>query len=503
MTQAKQLFCGALLVATSVRCYLIWQSYCISSDGVVYLRTAQEMFAGNMVTALNSVYPPGYPLLITGLFPIIGNWELTGQIVSLIFGVGLLFPLYWMFQRLFNERIALFGCYVAAISPFLALYSAHVRSESSYLFFSTAALLLFLRGWQQRSKLRYLCGGICAGFAYLIRPEAIGYLAIVPMVEIVRWFFDRKAGLLWVIQTTALLYVGFLLFALPYIVYLSIDTGRIGAVSRKAGVTLAINLKEAGLLENEDGTHDGDVESLVFSEYVLNHPLLYARKIAADLVPAVGMFFAALHFPFVPFLLLGLVLAIREKFWHKPELLLIAVILVYVFGFALIYIKRRYSLQAVPVSLAWVSLGMVYLWDRLRESLSVRRARLLAATIAFILLATTLPKTLKPVSREKAYVREAGWYLKSRNKTGTLAVAVLDDRVTFYGEARTISITRITSANVKDYLRQQKADYFAAEAKAFAKLFPEVYQKPEDFGLVFERDFIGTRKDRMLLFRVT
>ena len=48
--------------------------------------------------------------------------------------------------------------------------------------------MCFLSGWQLRSKLGYFYGGVIAGVAYLIRPEGIGYLAVVPLTEIVRWF---------------------------------------------------------------------------------------------------------------------------------------------------------------------------------------------------------------------------------------------------------------------------------------------------------------------------
>jgi hypothetical protein len=53
------------------------------------------------------------------------------------------------------------------------------------------------------------------------------------------------------------------------------------------------------------------------------------------------------------------------------------------------------------------------------------------------------------------------------------------------------------------YLRDQKADYFAAEARIIEKMLPEVSRRPEQFGLVLEQNFIGTRNDRMLLFKVS
>ena len=502
-SQAKRWFIGSLFVAAIVRLYLLWQYYCISSDGVIYLRAAQDFIAGNVNAGLASVYPPGYPLLIAAVYPLIGDWESAGQSLSWLFGVSLLVPLFGMFRGMFAERIALLACYLAAVSPFLALYSAHVRSESAYLFVSTTALYLFYGAIERRAMARFFVGGLVAGYAFLVRPEAIGFLVIVPGVLLWRWRLGQETSFSRLVQATAALSAGFLIFALPYIVYLSVDTGRFGAISRKAGVTLAINLHESAMLEEEGGAQGADVGSFVFTDYVLKHPLLYAKKVVSDLLPAIGVFFQALYYSYLPFLALGLFLLFRERGEARPDLLLIAFVLFYVFGFALIYVKRRYSLQAVPVSLAWVAAGMWCLWDKLRIGFSFNKAGLVAASIALFFLGSTLPKTLKPVSREKAFVRETGWYLKARNQSGTLAVAVFDERVAFYASARTIPLTRMEPDTMASYLREQKADYLAAESKIFEKNFPELSQQPESFGLVLEKSFIGTHKDRMLLYKVS
>ena len=494
---------AALLLATAIRAYLLWQYYCISSDGVVYIRAAQDFFAGKLSAGLQSVYPPGYPLLIAAIYPLIGDWELAGQILSLLFGVGLLLPIYFICRDMFNSKIALLACCLAAVSPFLALYSVHVRSEISYLFLSTMAFYLFFIAIERRAVSRFFFAGLLAGYAFLIRPEAIGFLAIVPGVLLLRWLVWRESSITEFVQSIAALCAGFLIFALPYIVYLSIDTGRLGAISRKAGVTLAINLQESGLLEDGVQDQQTDVGSFIFTDYLLTHPFLYIKKVASDLLPAIWTFIQALYYSYLPFLLLGLFAAFRKDRFARRHLLLIGFVLFYVFGFALIYVKRRYALQAVPLSLAWVAVGMGFVWEQMRARLTLKRASLTAAGIGLIFIASTLPRTLKPVSQEKAFVRQAGWYLKARNRDGSLSVAAFDERVAFYAAARSILLTKIDSVSMASYLRDQKADYLAAEAKIFAKMLPEVSRRPERFGLVLEQNFVGTHNDRMLLFKVS
>src|SRR5262245_32038567 len=167
---------GALGLAAAVRCYLLWQYYCISSDGVVYIRAAQDFLAGGIANGLQSVYPPGYPLLIAAVQPLIGDWELAGQLLSMFFGIALLLPLYWICRRMFAGKIALLVCYLAALNPLLALYSVHVRSESTYLGIAMAAFYLLVIAIEERALARFFWSGLIAGYGFLVRPEAIGFL---------------------------------------------------------------------------------------------------------------------------------------------------------------------------------------------------------------------------------------------------------------------------------------------------------------------------------------
>lgn len=494
----RRFFVVAVVLAAAVRGYLFWQYYCISSDGVVYIKAAENFYAKSVAAGLASVYPPGYPLLVAAIYPLVGNWEWAGQILSLFFGVGLLFPLFWIFREVFDAPTAVVACYLAAMSPFLALYSVHVRTESTYLFFASLVLFLVLSAIQKGLVGRMVLAGLVGGYAYLVRPEAIGFLFLVPLFLIIHWLLKRDTPVGCVLKFTAALCAGFLACALPYIVYLSIDTGRIGTISRKAGVTLGINLEESGYLAADD-LKDGGID---FVDYVQKHPFRYLTKVVSDLPAATRVFFEAVHYSYVPFLLLGLVLIGRDRLRERKDLLLIGFVLLYVYGFALFYVKRRYALQAVPISLGWVALGLCWLWRILQNSLSRIKALGVGLAIGLALIIGTLPKTLKPVSREKAYVRDAGLYLKGRGTTRRLKVAVFDDRVTFYAHAQTIFLDPRDPSSLLPILYKQGADYLAAEAKVLDRVYPGVSTRPGNFGLALEQRFVGTRRDQMLIFKV-
>ncbi len=472
--KAGRIFALALLAAAAVRLFVLARYYCINSDGVRYLRAAENFYNGDIQSGLASYYPPGYPALIAVVYPLIHDWELTGQILSLLFGVLLLLPLYGIFRKVFDERVALLVGFLAAISPYLVLYSVHVRTESLYLFLSTTAIYLFLRAIQEHRLTCYFSGGLVAGYAYLVRPEAIGFLALIPGMLAARWTVWKDYDFASVARAVVALCMGFCLFALPYIVYLSIDAGHWGALSRKAGFLLTVD----------------------------QHPVVYIKKVASDVLPAVWVYLEALHYSYLPFLLIGLFSLFRARFGDRQETLLVGFVAFYVFGFALVYVKRRYALQAVPISLGWVAWGMWWFWDWLHTRYTLRRARIIALCVALMFLGGTLPKTLKSVSQEKAYVRDAGLYLKTLNRNDDLKVAVLDGRITFYAGAKKVSLTHVKRSELAAKLRTEAPAYLAAEAKALQNSFPDIVTKPERYGLRLEKVFTGTGKDRLLLYKL-
>jgi 4-amino-4-deoxy-L-arabinose transferase-like glycosyltransferase len=493
----------SVILAIVVRLYLLWHYCCISSDGVRYIDAARDFFAGNISAGLSSVHPPAYPLFIAALYPLVGDWELSGQIGSLLAGALLLFPLYVLCQRIYGENVAVVACLLAAISPYLARYSVDVRTESLFLLLSTAALVLFHQGIERSLRDRLFYGGLVAGLAYLVRPEAVGFLIIVPVTLAVRCWVNRDRRILWFFTACLLLLLGFLLFALPYIYYLSLDTGYWGAFSRKAAGTLRVGMGESGLLDAVGPQSIPDLRSMTFVQFLTKHPFLYMKKVALDLGPSVGVYFEALHYSYAPFFLLGLIPLIRKRFWGREDLLLLTFVLFYLLGFALIYVNRRFALQMVPVSLGWTAVGLLWSWAYLKKSLSRKVFQVAFSVMAAIFLAGTLGKTLKPFSSEKAYVREAGWYLKRLRPSGDLRLLVFDRRIAFYAESKPIFLDKLQEPNLLQHLREGKADYLATEARLWQERYPSIAQDPGLHGLVLQREFRISGKDKLMIFKVT
>jgi len=200
--------------------------------------------------------------------------------------------------------------------------------------------------------------------------------------------------------------------------------------------------------------------------------------------------------------LIGLFFILREKFWLRKDFLLVSFFVFYFVGFALILVRRRYSIQLVPVSLPWTALGLVWCWTSLQRGYAMRTFRIVVVTMVLIFLAGTLPKTLKPISPEKAYVRDAGRYLKTVIVSGDRRVFVFDDRITFYGDAKAILLSELDEAKLLDQIRRRKAFYLATEVKPWQEHFPKIALNPSEYGLVIDKEFRGSNKARLIIFKL-
>jgi len=158
-------------------------------------------------------------------------------------------------------------------------------------------------------------------------------------------------------------------------------------------------------------------------------------------------------------------------------------------------VARGVASLAVAVAMGWL-----WLRSTLEARLSPKTGRALLISIIVLFVLVTLPKTLKPISREKANVRAAGLYLKEQNRSGNLKIAVFDDRISFYAAALPVILPLATDSEFISKVR--KAQYFVTELRVWDKLYPAISAQPERYGLVLEKEFSGKKQESVLIFRV-
>jgi 4-amino-4-deoxy-L-arabinose transferase-like glycosyltransferase len=481
-------------VALAVRGYLFAHYYTINNDGVLYIEAARHFWEGRWGEALDSFYPPLFPLLIAAAYPAAGEWELAGQMWPIGLGLLAMAPLYGLLRQLYGDRAARWALLFYAVSPYLARYSLHVRSEIPYIFFLILAAYLFERGRSTGGRLAIFGSGASAGLSYLTRSEGLG-LVVVGLFFLLCWAWrsrqaarDRRAVFASTTPVFAFL-LGFVVVAAPYVGYLRADTGR-WLVSRKAGLILHLALAEHDVATDEVTMESSDRVGLI--NLVAGRPRLYVEKVSRDAFRSLGVYFEALHYPFAPFVVLGWILFFRRPFRRRGDSWLFVLIGFHVCVFAFLYVNRRYAVPLVPLSLGWTAVGFLAAKDFFRARWP-KNGVAVTVVMTGLLIGSTLPKALAAIGREKLHLKQAGLYLKTL--PGRPAILTTNGRVGFY--ARGDNSVRTVRAGEFGEEPARSADYLAVDQSVYDRRRAWL----EANGWTLERTFSREKEETLGIFR--
>ena len=220
-----------LLFLLSLALRLLWLSlgpHVIEHEGTCYARVGENVAMGRGLLAVHEegiflLHPPLYASLIAA-----GVWlgltgETAGRLVSLLFGVPLPVIVCLIARRMYGPVAGWLGGLLAAIHPLLVVMSAAVLTESAILTLTALAVYFYLGVLDLDSRRDPILAGSCLGLSYLCRPEGLILAALFAIVAVVVNLPRRSLAL----ARSALLVSTFSVFALPYIIFLAIQTGQL------------------------------------------------------------------------------------------------------------------------------------------------------------------------------------------------------------------------------------------------------------------------------------
>jgi 4-amino-4-deoxy-L-arabinose transferase-like glycosyltransferase len=472
---------GALILTLAIRLYLLAHYYIINGDGIRYVTAGRNFWEGRWVDGLGSFYPPFFPLLIAAAYPLTGDWEWAGRLWPFLLGILILLPLFAVLRRIYGAKVAVAALLFYAVSPYLARFSVDVRSEVPYTFFFLLSVYFFLRGLDSANLAPFFVMGLTAALAYLVRPEGIG-LIMVAVAFLFYRLWTRRASNRAYLQATVLC-LGFALFAAPYVCYLRWDTGS-WTISRKAANALSIGITHHDKSLESVRREKSDQVSAV--DLALSRPLVFAKKVFVDAFRTLDAYAVALHYPTVPFLLIGWYLFFRSRFWEEKDFPLIVLIAFYFAVFSIFYPSRRFTMPLVPISLGWVALGFLSFQKFCLSKWPSRTGSVWVGLVLVLFCATTLPKTLKAIDKDKSYVRDAALYLKE--KPGHPTILSNNPQVAYYAEGQNRT-NHVRTELILDELAKERPDYLALDQEAFETAEGPLTRQ----GWSLERKFLGSR----------
>jgi 4-amino-4-deoxy-L-arabinose transferase-like glycosyltransferase len=485
-----------LLISILLSIYLYFRTYIISLDGAFqYIPFAKHFLSASLKEALSSSgQQPLYSLLIALLYQWVPDFETAGRLVASLFGILVIFPVYFLGRRIFDDKIAFWSTLLLTFHPYIRRSSADVLKESTYLFFLAFAIWMAWRTIQGEKKYPYLLIPFLSALAYFVRPDGIEVLFVLLFYLLfIKKFHrpsERWAGVLLLCLSSALL-------LLPYLLHLREAAGT-WTLSRTKSIADFLGFGWVG----------GEVSiayKIIFTLERLNselvavfHPLYLflmvvglAKKVSSPLREGEKLLisFFALHY-LVLFLLL-----FNVTDWSDKE------------GPQSVFFSGRHVLPFLIFSIYWVGEGLAFIHGRLLQKVdtlntailpgSTRRRGILVWLILLSLaLVIILPKTLKPQRYERLPEKWAGQWIKNQSGEGVSILTTLP-RVAYYanGKLEPIHFGRDHLNRVEALLTTREFRYVVIRGR-------EVMAFPEEIELLEKRFDRAIRFDQQGMHEV-
>ncbi len=476
---------GVVALGFLLRLWTLTALPLIETDGVGYVEIARQFQRSG--SPFDPLFHPLYPLCIGALQPFVGDWELTGRLVSALFGTAVIVPTYGLTRALLDRSAATITALLVAVHPGLVRSSASVLSEPLYTFLLVVGAWAGWRGLVATPALLAVSGALF-GLAYLVRPEAVLYVvglsALAPIAGVRAGRMRER--LLWAGASLAL----FLLLAGPYLVYLRGTLGH-WTLSGKIihNLVLDVNVPASG---------QGDLA------FAARHASTLARRLAENVFLlekyALGDLFPGVS---ILFLLPGILARVHESSWPTREGLLLALAVPPV-ATLVFHVESRVFLPSLPFLLPFLATGIVGVATWLS---SARHRRWCLSGLVLVVVAGLAPYTLRPVLRpepgEAVYRRVAQWVAASQ-PPGT---AVMDRKpfVAFYSGRHFTPLVPVAPAELASAARRAGARLVVLDSRVLGDrpaLVPLLYSAPP-IGLEVAQDFDHAPGERVRVLRVS
>ncbi len=162
-----------LLLSAGIRLGYVWAvpRMLDSADAIHYLETARTFSQGDFL-AVDPKIPALYPALTAIVGLVCSNIETAGQVVSFIFSVLLVLPVYFLSRHLHDGRVAPIAGLLVAMWPWLIDYGNRVATEPTAVFFWMLGALCMVRGLDPKGSTAWMIGAALSfGALHLARAE--------------------------------------------------------------------------------------------------------------------------------------------------------------------------------------------------------------------------------------------------------------------------------------------------------------------------------------------
>ncbi len=228
---------GAVAVvgtALLARCIEALTDPFVFNDGPRFVAMAEAVLAGDWRTALSDDFHPLTGIAMAAMSQLVVGLHLehAGEIVNVLAGGVAALAVWQLTREQLGTRVALVAGMIFALHPRLRESSAGVQSDGLHLAWFVLAALYAWRALEHRRLGAAALAGLCTGFGYLTRPEAL-VVGVVVAGWLVAELLQRRLSWRGAMSLGSMYGITLALVGAPYVVALHEIDGRWSLTHKK------------------------------------------------------------------------------------------------------------------------------------------------------------------------------------------------------------------------------------------------------------------------------
>lgn len=238
--------------ALLLRLYYLHFHQIVWNDSYIYLTTAETIKTHLAFSYFHTeliITQPLYPLFTAVLDIFLQNIEYSAQIISLIAGITVLFPLYFLTKKIAGKTTGYIAMTLAIVYPYFIFYSTYELTDMLFLALFTTALFTGYLYFEEKRTL-FLAGTcILLSMLYLTRESGLFYVfSFIFYLGIHGLIY--KEGWKVIMKRYSIFILIFTLVSGPFLLYLHNKTDT-WTFSYRQGTVLNINWDKSDVLAYE------------------------------------------------------------------------------------------------------------------------------------------------------------------------------------------------------------------------------------------------------------
>src|SRR4030043_1789220 len=173
------------LIALIPRIIVFLQPQIITIDGMLYVKMAKLFSEGKYAGAPGSYFSL-YPFLIFLVQKFIGDWELSGQLISITLGTLTVIPVFLLGRSLYDEKIGWLSAIFYITLPNLMKFDTQVVRDPVLWFFILFTIWLVWEGNKQNRPVLFALARVSAGLGALTRVEGFILFGVLGLYVVFR-----------------------------------------------------------------------------------------------------------------------------------------------------------------------------------------------------------------------------------------------------------------------------------------------------------------------------